>query len=351
MVKGGRFLSGKIALVTGAGGFNGRHMVEFLSGKGYIVRATDVRGDVAGEVRATGASEFVEADLTKREGLNKLVKDVDVVFHIAALFDYLAPIEKLRTVNVEGTRNLLDTIIKENRNTRVIVWSSVAAYGIVNEKNYRLPVTEEQPLTPECPGAYDRSKREQEALALQYYREHGLPVTVIRPAPIYGPGNMYGVYNLIWFVAKGVLPFTAENAAKISLPLVHVADVCGAAHFLAERGESVGEIYNVVDDNTLNAKETLELIAALTGASLMELPVVPLKLFAKFAMQLSKLSAFMAKRRGERQRLEPDMLNYLLGNFYFSNEKLKGLGYKFRYPDRRVGLAETISWYLERGLL
>ncbi len=343
-------MSGDVVLVTGAGGFNGRHMVKFLSGKGYLVRATDVK-DFAGEVRAAGASEFVKADLTRRNGLETLVKDVDVVFHIAALFDYLAPLEKLRLVNVDGTRNLLDAIVEEGGAPRVVVWSSVAVYGIVNEKNYKLPVTEDQPLTSECPGAYDRSKREQEELALRYYREHGLPVTVIRPAPIYGPGNMYGVYNLIWFVAKGVLPFTAENAAKISLPLVHVDDVCGAAHFLAGKKEAVGEIYNVVDDNTLNAKESLELIAVLTGARPVELPVVPLKLFAKLVMQLSKVSAFMAKRRGERQRLEPDMLNYLLGNFYFSNEKLKKAGYKFKYPDRRVGLAETISWYLEKGLL
>lgn len=341
----------EVVLVTGAGGFNGRHMVEFLSGKGYSVRATDVRGDVAGDVRAAGASEFIRADLTNRSELRRLVDGVSMIFHIAALFDYLAPLEKLRLVNVEGTRNLLDAAVEAGGAPRIIVWSSVAAYGIVNEKNYRLPVTEDQPLSPECPGAYDKSKREQEAVALQYCREHGLPITVIRPAPIYGPGNMYGVYNLIWFVAKGVLPFTAENASKISLPLVHVEDVCGAAYFLAGKKEAVGEVYNVVDDNTLNAKETLELMAALTGARPVELPVVPLKLFAKIIMRISKLSAFMAKRRGERQRLEPDMLNYLLGNFYFSNEKLKKAGYKFKYPDRRVGLAETISWYIEKGML
>ncbi|MEM2047746.1 MAG: NAD(P)-dependent oxidoreductase, partial [Candidatus Jordarchaeales archaeon] len=251
-------MSGETVLVTGAGGFNGRRMVRFLSEKGYLVRATDVRGDVADEIRASGASEFVRADLVRRDGLERLVKDVDVVFHIAALFDYLAPLEKLRLVNVEGTKNLLDAVVKEGGVSRVIVWSSVAVYGIVNERNYRLPVTEDQPLTPECPGAYDRSKREQEEVALRYFREHELPVTVIRPAPIYGPGNMYGVYNLIWFVAKGVLPFLSENAAKISLPLVHVDDVCGAAHFLAGRKEAVGEIYNVVDDNTLNAMESLD---------------------------------------------------------------------------------------------
>lgn len=344
-------MGGEVALVTGACGFNGRYMVELLSKEGFHVRATDVKDDVTGEVRAAGASEFVKADLTRRDGLEKLVKGVDVVFHIAALFDYLAPLEKLRLVNVEGTRNLFDALLKEGRVRRIVLWSSVAVYGIVNEKNYRLPVTEDQPLTPECPGAYDRSKREQEELALKYYRERGLPVTVIRPAPIYGPGNLYGVYNLIWFVAKGVLPFLPENAAKVSLPLVHVSDVCGAAYFLAEKEGTVGEVYNVVDDNTLNAKESLELVAALTGARPMEFPVVPLGLLARVIRQLSRVSGFVAKRRGERQKLEPDMLNYLLGNFYFSNEKLKKAGYKFRYPDRRVGLAETISWYIEKGLL
>ncbi|MEM2330265.1 MAG: NAD-dependent epimerase/dehydratase family protein, partial [Candidatus Jordarchaeales archaeon] len=95
-------MSGETVLVTGAGGFNGRRMVRFLSEKGYLVRATDVRGDVADEIRASGASEFVRADLVRRDGLERLVKDVDVVFHIAALFDYLAPLEKLRLVNVEG---------------------------------------------------------------------------------------------------------------------------------------------------------------------------------------------------------------------------------------------------------
>ncbi|MHA1608056.1 MAG: NAD-dependent epimerase/dehydratase family protein [Candidatus Freyarchaeota archaeon] len=342
-------MDGERVLVTGAAGFNGKHAVRFLAEKGYLVRATDIKGD-AREFKSMGV-EFVKADLTRRKGLDKLVRDVDVVFHIAALFDYLAPFEKLRLVNVEGTKNLLDAILDSGGRPRVILWSSVAVYGVVNEKNYKLPVTEDQPLAEECPGAYDRSKREQEALALRYCEEYGLPVTVIRPAPIYGSGNMYGVYNIIWFVARGVLPFIPENASKLSLPMVHVADVTGAAHFLAGKREAVGEVYNVVDDNTLNAKETLELIAALTGAHPMEVPVIPVKLFGKVLVQASKLSAFMAKRRGERQKLEPDMLNYLFGNYYFSNEKLKRAGYKFIYPDRRVGLAETISWYISNGVL
>ncbi|GAB4310241.1 MAG: hypothetical protein Kow0069_10190 [Promethearchaeota archaeon] len=349
------------ALVTGAAGFAASHVVDLLLGEGWEVVGTDLphlADAVTSRVR-NDAFSFVGADLTNRESLKSCVEGVDVVFHTAAVFSYSAPMELLRRVNVEGTRNLLEVAMDAGVK-KAVVWSSVALYGEASPKFYELPIRELpiDQLNPKCEGKYDTSKREQEAAALKFWEENRFPVSFIRSAPMYGPGSYYGIYTLFYYVKRQVLPAAFRNLHNASIPLAHVRDVAGSALFLAEHHETNGEAYNVVDDNVLDLVETLRFVAALTDSKVKTLLPMPIKLFKPFLKLLGMWSFWEAKHLRKKvdgkapvPKLETDTVLYMFGNFWFSNQKLKDAGYQFLVPDRRVGLVEVIRWYDEHGWL
>ncbi|MEW6201130.1 MAG: NAD(P)-dependent oxidoreductase [bacterium] len=251
----------KECLVTGASGFNGYHMVNLLRESGCEVRATDVVNREPEHWKKTGV-EFIEADLTNKETLKPLLKGMEWVFHPASVFDYLAPWDLLERVNIHGMRNLCEVCV-ESGIERLILWSTAGVYGPLDQK--LLPAKEDHPKNPA--NNYEKSKWEQEKIVMEFYERHKLPVTIIRPAPVYGPRNIYGMAQLITAIAKGWLGVYVVNYRN-RLPFVHVTDVVRTALFLASRGESVGEAYNVADDSHYYGYEIMPYIAKLTDATL-----------------------------------------------------------------------------------
>jgi dihydroflavonol-4-reductase len=354
------FMVDKTALVTGACGFSGSHVCHFLLEKGWNVKAMDLGSapksylaDIEGKIK------FVAADLTNKETLPAAVEGANVIFHPAALFNYSASMELLRAINVEGTKNLIEICIGSSSFEKMVMWSSVALYGEANPKFYKLPIREEAELNPTAGGRYDLSKREQEALARKFATENGFKVSYIRLAPIYGPGSYYGIYAL-WKLCKlGVLPIVFSNLHNSSIPLVHVADVSNAALFLADPAKGQNEAFNVVDDNVLDLVDTLRYFSELVDHKMKVLHPMPLKIFKPFLKLFGLWSYWEAQHlrksyiNGKKPvpKVETDTLEYLFGNFWFANDKIKQLGYQFLYPDRRLGLIETILWYNQHGWL
>ena len=139
---------GRRALVTGSCGFSGARLIDILLKKGWSVRATDLKNAPRTALERFGDEiEFIAADLTERETLKATVKDIDVVYHPAALFSYSAPIDLLRKVNVEGTKNLIESCIDASVG-KMVMWSSVATYGTADKKWYSIPITEDQEYNP-----------------------------------------------------------------------------------------------------------------------------------------------------------------------------------------------------------
>ena len=347
----------KNALVTGACGFSAPWVIRLLINEGWNVTATDLStASPKGIKEFEGKLEFIPADLTKSKTLKPIFKDIDLVFHTAAMFSYSAPLEILRKVNVGGTKNLLDLCLKTNVK-KMIMWSSVALYGEANPRFYNIPITEDQPFNPKTGGRYDQSKREQEIAAQQYWRENSFPITFIRPAPIYGPGSYYGIYTLFKYIKYEMLPTAPRNLHKASVPLVHALDVARAALHLKDSKKYNGEAYNVVDDNTLDMIDTLKYIATLTDSKFkVMMPIYPLRVLLPFLKLLGRWSSFEAQHLRKKingkppiPKLETDTIIYMFGNFWFSNQKLKDTGFSFVYADRRKGLLETINWYEENS--
>ncbi|MEM3086309.1 MAG: NAD-dependent epimerase/dehydratase family protein [Halobacteria archaeon] len=333
-----------LALVTGASGFVGGHAVERLLQEGFDVRATDVRPPANGFAKGV---EFVEADITKKETLKKAMDGVDNVYHIAAVFDYSTPWEVLHKVNVEGTRNVMEAA-GDARVKSLVLWGAVASYGLPNPKN--LPITEDHPLTAMDVG-YDRSKREQEEAAWKIHKENGVPLTVIRPGGIYGPRSRYGLYAFILAVAQGWVPGVPTNI-DYKLPAVHVKDVAGAAAFLSKKREANGQAYNVVDDNVVDMRHAMKFIAAITDSHVGDMPpLFPPRVIANLTLGFARGVEKKYRKKGLKPVFGAESMQYMKGNYWVSNEKLKKAGYQLLYPDIRFGLLETVTWYRKEGML
>ena len=159
-------LSNKKILVTGADGFIGSHLTEMLLEKGNRVRALSQYNSFnywgwLEDIPANKNLEIVSGDIRDPHYCKKITKDVDIIFHLAALiaipYSYVAPDSYVDT-NVKGTLNICQAA-KENGNIRVIHTSTSEVYGTAQY----VPIDEKHPLQPQSP--YSASKIGADAMA------------------------------------------------------------------------------------------------------------------------------------------------------------------------------------------
>jgi GDP-4-dehydro-6-deoxy-D-mannose reductase len=246
------------ALVTGAAGFVGRHLVAFLEAEG---------DDVVGVDRHHGADGGV--DLLAARELEQLVTDVrpQALYHLGGWSDvgasWDAPLEAFR-VNAEGTLNVLEAC-RAAAVARVLIVSSADVYGKV--KLAELPLTEDSPFRPVTP--YAASKIAADELGLQAWLGHGLEVLRVRAFNHLGPGQ----------TNRFVCPALAERIALNErdgdevVPVgnltprrdfTDVRDVVRAYRLLIEDGEP-GEAYNVCSGRDLAISELADRLVALAS--------------------------------------------------------------------------------------
>ncbi|MDY6780103.1 MAG: NAD(P)-dependent oxidoreductase, partial [Halobacteria archaeon] len=263
-------------------------MLELLSENGWEVVATDLEGserntyytesegDVPSPVyyedifERVGA-EFIPADLTKPETLDAVFEehDYDAVFHIASLFDYFAEWDVLEAVNIEGGRNIAEAAA-ENDVDHFVHWSTL---GVLGDAGFESPKEEDAPYDPH--NRYCKSKVKQEKVVKEVSDEMGLPYTIIRPAPIYGPRHRYGVYHILLLIRKfGFAPLTRlyPRRKQLMFPCVHVEDLTRAALFVNQnKDEATGETYNVLSD-CIGQDELVDFLADFLGVKKKRLP-------------------------------------------------------------------------------
>ncbi|MFW9935113.1 MAG: NAD-dependent epimerase/dehydratase family protein [Candidatus Thorarchaeota archaeon] len=329
----------ELVLVTGACGFVGSHFIdELLRDPNYAVRGMDLPN--ADSAFLNRDAEFMTGDLCEPQTLSRVVKGVDVIFHVASLFRYSASWADLYAVNVEGTRNLCQAAIAAGVSKFVLI-SSAGVYGLSTS----LPVSETDPTNPS--NDYERSKVEQEQAALQACSDSDLDLLILRPAPIYGPRNRYGIGTILRMVALGQLPILTKQLNTL-VPLVHVKDVVGAALHLLSIPNAVGQIYNVVDDSTYRKYDLFSHLAPLLKAKIYytRLPLLPHWLLNGLASWAEWKARNLTHKEPKIERATIDLLFH---DYQYSNSKLKATGYQFFYPDSLSGLEETIEWYKKYG--
>ena len=168
-----------ITLVTGAAGFMGSHVVEYLAKKGVKVRATARPRKDLSFFENLGV-EYVAADLTKPETLPPLFEGkVDRIMHLGAICNFSTPYEKLRPTNVLGVERITELAMKHSVKRFVHV-TSTSVYGLYTGT----PFTEDSPRNPNT--EYGRSKRDGENVVKERIKD-GLDAILVRPCTVYGP--------------------------------------------------------------------------------------------------------------------------------------------------------------------
>lgn len=345
----------QLSVVTGGLGFTGSHLVEVLHQKGHRVRVLDLpfEGDAKEELRKGRylsvarkcKAEFVPCDLREIDSLKGHLEDADYVFHLAALFDYTAPMDLLIQVNVNGTENLCKLLQKNRKLKRLVIWGSGAVYGIPKKED--LPLTEDAPIRPVT--RYGESKRLEEEIAEKYYAR-GMPVTWLRPSAVYGPRDTRVFYELFRMIKQTPVLFLPENF-NFPIPFVHARDVARAALHLSEKPDAVGEIYNIDDNSNLTYDQVVKMLARRWDKLVIPLPAVPLHLLRDGLFRLADLENRIARWLARKPRLPRDLVLFLGHEIRYSNEKLIRTGFQFHYGTLEKGLDETLHWYTEHALL
>jgi nucleoside-diphosphate-sugar epimerase len=245
-------------LVTGGTGFLGRHLVERLALEGDEVWVLARRGQSVGELRGLGA-HCVPGDVRQWPSLRRAAESMDVIYHCAGKVEAGGRWVDFLEVNVLGTERLIQAALEHG----VRRFIHVSSIGIYPERPDGSVISEDDgPDDNTGRGGYTRSKSMADQMALWYARTRSAPITVIRPATIYGPG---GKNNLVRVgVKKGRYNIIFGDGGSI-MPLVYVDNVVDALVLAARRDEAIGRAYNIVDDDRITQRDYIRRMGVALG--------------------------------------------------------------------------------------
>ena len=307
-------------LVTGADGFIGSHLTEQLVKAGYPVKAFVFynsfgrRGwldtlpvDIQKEI------EFFSGDIRDPNGVREAVKDVDGIFHLAALiaipFSYHSPDSYVDT-NIKGTLNVLQAA-RASETSRILVTSTSEVYGTAQY----VPIDEKHPYQGQSP--YSATKIGADRLAESFYRSFDMPVSIVRPFNTYGPRQSARA------VSPPIISQVLAGYEEIKLGSLtptrdfnYVLDTVNGFKAIYESSNTVGEEINI--------------------ATMKEISIGTL------AEEIIKQINPNAKIVCDEERLRPEKseVNRLLGN----NEKIRRLTNWEPQYSLEQGIHETIEW-------
>ncbi|MEW6684842.1 MAG: NAD(P)-dependent oxidoreductase [Candidatus Edwardsbacteria bacterium] len=328
--------SGKKALVTGCNRFIGSHLVEALVRRGYEVHCFVRRTSNLHWLEPV-ARDFCYGELREKDSLKSAVKDIDYVFHLAAVTKACFP-ETFYQVNWWGTKNLLEACREANPKLKKFVYlSSQASAG--PSLNGR-PVKEE-----DCPhpvSHYGKSKLKAETEVLKFTLD--FPVLILRPPGVYGPrdDDFYIYFKL---VKRGVSPILGGGENLVNL--IFVKDLIEGIILAAEKDLLSGEIFFLADERVYTWREITQTIVSTMGKKVCEikipksLAVIAGSMGDRFSHLTKK--PFIINRDKIKEMLQPAWICDI------SKAKNK-LGFQAKYS-LTEGIKTTAKWYKENKWL
>lgn len=331
-------ITAMIAVITGSSGFIGTHLVHALLARGATVRAL-VRPESASDARNPRV-EYWQADLLDDRSVREspIWADVTHVFHLAGVTTGRT-LAHFRAGNVFPTANVLAAIAaRSGPPPRVVLVSSLAAAGPAKGPNE--PVREtDRPMPIE---AYGRSKLQAEQAVVRY--RDVLPVSIVRPAAVYGPRDGDFLKAFKQASRRVALHAVSQDHA---FSLVHVSDLVAALMLAAERPEAVGRTYFIANGEPITWRELYDQVADAAGSH-------PIQL------QIPRPAVWLASRAG-------DLMSALTGRVTMLNKNKAALARpRWWLCDARAarddlgwqprvglqtGVRDTYLWYVEAGWL
>ena len=242
-------------LVTGANGFAGAHLTRALVREGYRVRAF-VRRPKALPADVRGSVEVAVGDLRDRRAIDAAVAGCDMVYHQAGLYrDASGPEQAYWDTNLTGTEHVL-AACEAHRIKRLVHCSTIGVHGDVSQ----VPSSETSPFNPS--DAYQRSKLAAEERVWAWHRRTQIPTAVIRPAGMYGPGDMRFL-KLFRSIQGGY--FVMLGNGQTLYHSVYIDDVIRGYLLCGTQPAAIGEPFLIVGDRYVTLNELVTLIAKVLG--------------------------------------------------------------------------------------
>jgi dihydroflavonol-4-reductase len=324
----------KRLLITGAAGYTGLALASYFLAGGYAVKALVRRPGVGEELVSAGADVII-GDIRDPGVVQCAVAGVDTVYHLASVFRRAGvPDSEYRTVHVDATRQLVEQSAAAGVG-RFVHCSTAGVHGDVGST----PVNEEGPLRPG--DIYQRTKLEGEQMATTTAARVALPITVVRPSPIYGPGDRR-LLKLIGGVARGRFWMVGDGTPHFQM--VYIDDLIEGMRLAGESPNAVGRTYILAGNEAPTLNELVRHIAAVAGveAPRWKLPIWPIW-----------IAGALCEAVCVPLRIEPPI--YRRRVRFFTNSRLfdfsrarTELGYAPRTP-LLVGLTRTLDSYRRLG--
>ena len=311
----------KKILITGADGFIGSHLTEALVKNGYMVRAfvyynsfnsygwlDSIPREVKNQI------EFFLGDIRDPNGVREAMKDIDIVFHLAALiaipFSYHSPDSYIDT-NVKGTLNILQAA-RDNQVSRILITSTSEVYGTAKF----IPITESHPKQPQSP--YSASKIGADSISESFFRSFNLPLTIVRPFNTFGPRQSARavIPTIITQLLNGVNEIKLGDITP-TRDLLYVKDTVSGFLKIAECYSLIGHEVNIATQSEISVGEVAQILIKQINPN--------------------------AKIVSDSIRLRPKESEVY--RLFGSNEKLKSFTDWQQNYSLETGLAETVEWF------
>jgi dihydroflavonol-4-reductase len=239
-------------LITGATGFTGMSLALKLAAGGYPVRALVRDRTRAAALKAAGVI-LTQGDVRDAASVRAAVIGVDTVYHLAAVFRTAGHADsEYRMVHVDGTRHLVEASAAAGVR-RFVHCSTVGVHGSVDRD---APATEEAPFRPG--DIYQRTKLEGEQMAVETAGRVGLPLTVVRPGPIYGPGDRRFL-KMIGGIARHRFLLLGDGSPRFQM--VYIDDLTEGFRLAGELPSAAGRTYIITGNEAPTLNELVNKIA------------------------------------------------------------------------------------------
>jgi len=336
----------KQAFITGANGFIGSFLTKHLAEQGIQTTAFILKGTDYDLLRIIYPSlkniAIVEGNILDEESLLELVRGKNYVIHLAGVvLGYKQ--EDFDRINVKGTENILNACFESNTDIeRIVLTSSSAAGGFGTAEK---PLKENCEANPMHGDYYGISKYKMEQLAETYMDR--LPITIIRPCAVIGPGNQV-VQNNYPLIKKGFkIRFLGLNRQASA---IHVEDLVNGFYHCMKKPKAIGEVFYFSADGMTNILEYQEIISTTISnrkyGKLIAIPV-PRFLLKAFAVIMERIHRIRKKPAPFLNQAKVIGI-YAPGQVVRSDKAKKLLGWKPKYSITESIILEA-EWFIEQG--
>ncbi len=328
----------QVELVTGASGFIGGHLARRLVREGRFVRVLCRKGSerrLPAEVLRS--AEIVRGDLKDRDSLMRATEGVVRVFHCAGHVTDWGTVRDFEVANVRGTRWLLEAAMVAEVD-RFVHLSSVAAFGTPVPRYF-----DDNSGYGPSRDAYSRTKAESEKVAFDFHFKTGLPVTVLRPALVYGPGGSW-LEEPLRMIEQDRM-FLLGGARGTCHPC-YVENLVDAMILAARHPRAIGRGYIVADGQSISFREYFDCLAEIAGKPRVK-KAVPLPVARAMALALE--ASAKLRRSRVRPLLTHSAISMVTTRSETSTKRIRDeLGYSARY-DFGQAITELKGWYKKAG--